>query len=191
MNYEQRKYARDIERTNCTVNQVLMSLKREVALGDAENDAGICDSIKQSITTADMNSMVLLMVDWPEFSGFSVFPVKPAGIDSPDWNECETTYCDLSYDGLMWVGAYGGQRMRLLNWLIIATTPATYIVNWYDDEGRDYDEEFTTLDKAVVFLEVAASRLDEESWGSLMAEPHLAHPSGDGREYDLETERFV
>lgn len=64
----------------------------------------------------------------------------------------------------------------------------SYVVNYYDDEGRDNDEEFNSLESAIEFLEKQMSIYHEEgaSFGSLISTPTLSHPSGDGREWDLE-----
>jgi hypothetical protein len=76
---------------------------------------------------------------------------------------------------------------------IFTTKECSYIVNYYNDEGRDLDEEFNTFESAVVFLENQMSIYHEEgsSFGSLMATPTLSHPSGDGREWDLEKNAWI
>lgn len=67
----------------------------------------------------------------------------------------------------------------------------SFIINYFNDEGRDFDEEKLTLKDAVSYLEYQWSTyygLDGTSSNNRMAEPSLSHPDGSGREWDLEKE---
>lgn len=80
----------------------LWALKRQVAAG-AYPVTGICSAACLSYGEARIMRL------WPEHSGLLDYPVP-----SVDGSSAEDAYCDPD----LWVGAYGGARMRLLNWLI-------------------------------------------------------------------------
>lgn len=95
-----------------TLLEVLWHMKR----GELRHpDAGICWHLAQADIPGHLRDQVrqLMMRRWPEFSGCASYPVPcPAGGTSGD------AYDVACRDSTMWVGAYGGARMRLLNWLI-------------------------------------------------------------------------
>jgi len=66
-----------------------------------------------------------------------------------------------------------------------------YVVNHFDEMGNDNDECIHGLEEAVEFLRERQTFYNEQPFYSLCASPTLAHPSGDGREYDLDEEDFV
>lgn len=81
----------------------LWALKRRVAAGKYPV-TGICSAAY--LTCAETR----MMRRWPEYSGLSDYPVPGVG------GSCAgAAYSETS---CLWVGAYGGARMRLLNWLI-------------------------------------------------------------------------
>ena len=70
------------------------------------------------------------------------------------------------------------------------TKDESFIVNYFDDEGKDYDEEFNTFEEAIEGLRQQWSNYETFNGGSfnnLMAEPTLSHPDGSGKlwNYDL------
>lgn len=80
----------------------LWELKRRVAAGEHPG-TGICSAANLAYTEARIMRL------WPEHSGLLEYPVP-----SVDGGSAEDAY----YEPDLWVGAYGGARMRLLNWLI-------------------------------------------------------------------------
>lgn len=70
----------------------------------------------------------------------------------------------------------------------------TYIVTYFDDEGREYDQEYETLEDAIQGLVDKMGVYETFSGGSinsLMATPSLYHPDGSGREWCLDTNAWV
>ena len=63
-----------------------------------------------------------LAAEWPEYSGYASYPIRPA--------PHITTYADESYgfwearrSETLWMGEYGAARQRLLDFLIERTAP--------------------------------------------------------------------
>lgn len=70
----------------------------------------------------------------------------------------------------------------------------TFIVNYYDDEGKDYDEEYNTFTEAVEGLQEQEANYETFNGGSinsLMAKPSLSHPSGSGLEWDFDSAKWM
>lgn len=94
-----------------TYLEILWALKRRVAAGDYPV-TGICSEVDLP------NRGRAAMYRWPESSGSYQYPVQGVGLSAasaydaahlPHWQQRQV---------YLWCGAYGGRRMRLLNWLI-------------------------------------------------------------------------
>ena len=79
---------------------------------------GICAAVIRSESSPKLRSgfltlLIDLMEEWPEFSGYRLYPV-PHPDEKPD------RAFDLAPTGDMWSpeSAYGAARLRLLDWLI-------------------------------------------------------------------------
>lgn len=53
-----------------------------------------------------------------------------------------------------------------------------YCVNYYDDEGRDYDKVFDTFHLALNFYLLQVACLEEEGFHTMRASPTLSDENG-------------
>lgn len=95
-----------------TLLEVLWHLKRggeyrNPGYGTCWHLAELCASTEQRLQARQW------MQEWPEFSGCAMYPVPSPLSDFP-----EVAYDEALSDDTMWVGAYGGARIRLVNYLI-------------------------------------------------------------------------
>lgn len=67
----------------------------------------------------------------------------------------------------------------------------TFIVNHFDEFGKDYDQECKSLEDAVTMLSMYQSAYEESGFNNCMASPYLSHPDGSGREWSLEESKWI
>lgn len=89
----------------------LWALKRQVAAGDYP-ETGICSAVDLPDTQTRS------MRQWPEYSGWPQFPVRGTGEPAAAAYDAAHLADWRDRGKYLWCGAYGGARMRLLNWLI-------------------------------------------------------------------------
>ena len=63
-----------------------------------------------------------LAAEWPEYSGFPSFPIRPAPYISAYADVCDGFWA-ARRTGALWVGEYGAARQSLLDFLIERTAP--------------------------------------------------------------------
>ena len=63
-----------------------------------------------------------LVVEWPAYSGFPSFPIRPAPYISAYADVCDGFWA-ARRTGALWVGEYGAARQNLLDFLIERTKP--------------------------------------------------------------------
>ena len=63
-----------------------------------------------------------LVAEWPEYSCFPSFPIRPAPYISAYADVCDGFWA-ARRTGALWVGEYGAARQRLLDFLIERTKP--------------------------------------------------------------------
>ena len=63
-----------------------------------------------------------LVAEWPEYSGYASYPIRPApGITA--CGDAREGFWAARRTGALWVGEYGAARQRLLDFLIERTKP--------------------------------------------------------------------
>ena len=68
----------------------------------------------------------------------------------------------------------------------------TFIVNYFDEMGNDYDKEYQSLKDAINGLKHYKTCYElEYSFNNLMAEPSLYHPNGSGMEWSLDKSDWI
>ena len=63
-----------------------------------------------------------LAAEWPEYSGFPSYPIRPAPYISAYADVCDGFWA-ARRTGALWVGEYGAARQNLLDFLIERTKP--------------------------------------------------------------------
>lgn len=67
----------------------------------------------------------------------------------------------------------------------------TFIVNHFDEFGKDKDMECKSLEEAVTMLAMYQTAYEESGFNNCMASPSLCHPDGSGREWSLESSEWI
>ncbi len=63
-----------------------------------------------------------LVAEWPEYSGFPSYPIRPAPCITA-CGDAREGFWAARRTGALWVGEYGAARQRLLDFLIERTAP--------------------------------------------------------------------
>ena len=63
-----------------------------------------------------------LAAEWPEYSGYASFPIRPTPYISAYADVCDGFWA-ARRTGALWLGEYGAARQRLLDFLIERTAP--------------------------------------------------------------------
>lgn len=114
------------------ISKILWSIKKDMAACRWSSGPGLCALIETELEQRLIGSINGLsdytracravrnaMAEWPEHSGRAAYPVRaPLGFQydglKADWDLAPIAYSVLP----RWQGEYGGNRMRLLNFLI-------------------------------------------------------------------------
>ena len=63
-----------------------------------------------------------LAAEWPEYSGYAAYPIRPAPCITA-CGDAREGFWAARRTGALWVGEYGAARQRLLDFLIERTAP--------------------------------------------------------------------
>ena len=100
------------------LHEELVALKAGIAKNLHRKDSGICTNLPMYVRCTGQERLRTLFVQWPEFSGNHIYPVR-----APSGEHPEDYYWDSKDTEGIWKGDYGAARIRLLDFLIERTKP--------------------------------------------------------------------